>query len=328
MSNTVLVWIEMKEDEVRKAALETAGVGLELAKKMDGRVEAALFGAQIDEGVFARLSSAGISKVYKVEHEDFAEFESCRYADALAGIAAQVSPGLVLLPATAFGKDLSARVAGLTGGGLAADCTEIDLRDGTLVATRPVYAGKLHYEMAFTGERIAIVTLRPNVFPVPEQQDGAAAEIVPFAPELSDACGKVRIKETTYVTSEMPDVSEADVVVSGGRGMKGPENFAMLEELAKLLGGTVGASRSAVDAGWRDHQDQVGQTGKTISPNLYIACGISGATQHLAGMSSSKCIVAVNKDPEANIFRAADYGVVGDLFAVVPALIEEIKKIQ
>ena len=324
MSENILVWIETKDAAVRRASIETVGAAGTLAAAAGGQVEAVLIGEKSDEMV-KQLSSAGVNKVYVVEGDDFAQFEGGRYADAMAQVVSQAQPKVTLMAATAFGKELSARLSGKLDVALGVDCTEISVADGNVVITRPIYAGKLLCDVVLEGENGPVATLRPNVFPVPESTDGSA-EVVSVSADVSEAGKNTVVKETVYASSEMPDVSEADIVVSGGRGMKGAENFAMLEDLAKLLNGTVGASRSAVDAEWRDHQAQVGQTGKTISPNLYIACGISGATQHLAGMSSSKCIVAINKDADANIFKVADYGVVGDLFKVVPLVIEELKK--
>jgi electron transfer flavoprotein alpha subunit len=210
---------------------------------------------------------------------------------------------------------------------MAQDCTAFTIEDGNLVATRPIYAGKAYAKVGFNNSTPQIGVARPNVMALNEPDESKSAEIVDASITLDDSALKTKVAEVMKDTSGKVDLTEADKIVSGGRGMKGPDEYKILEELADLIGATVGASRSAVDAGWRPHSDQVGQTGKVVSPNLYIACGISGAIQHLAGMSTSKVIVAINKDPDAPIFQKADYGVVDDLFKVVPALTEEIKKI-
>jgi electron transfer flavoprotein alpha subunit len=224
-----------------------------------------------------------------------------------------------------MGKDLAPRVAARLGVGLASDCTKVAVKDGTLEFTRPIYAGKAFLTLRLkTAPQMA--TLRPNVFPLGEAAAGSG-ETVRVDAAIPDGAVKGRVAEILKEESAETDVTEAEVVVSGGRGLKGPEAFALLRDLAAVFPRTaVGASRSAVDSGWIGHQHQVGQTGKTVSPQLYVAVGISGAIQHLAGMSSSKVIVAVNKDPEAPIFKIADYGIVGDLFEVVPKLTEELKK--
>ncbi len=327
MEREILIWAEVKDGGLRRASLEAVGAARQLADQGGYTVAAVLIGEASGEGV-ARLSEAGVARIYRVQGPEFTHFEPCRYTEAWQAVVDRSAPSLILMAATALGKDLSARLAARLRAPLATDCIAVEMGANGLTATRPVYAGKLRAQVALNASPAPIVTLRPNVFPLPEKQTGKTAEVIDLACEPSPGARRVVVHETAYATGEMPDVSEADIVVSGGRGMKGPENFALLEELAKLLGGAVGASRSAVDAGWMDHQHQVGQTGKTISPNLYIACGISGATQHLAGMSSSKCIVAINKDPEANIFKVADYGVVGDLFKVVPVMTAEIKKLK
>ena len=207
--------------------------------------------------------------------------------------------------------------------GMATDCTDVKIADGKLLAVRPMYAGKCFGEVVVSGTP-QMASLRPNVFPIVE--NAKAGAVVKFDPGLGEA--KTKVLEVQKEAAGKIDVAEANIIVSGGRGMKGPEGYGILEELAKLLGAAVGASRAAVDAGWRPQSDQVGQTGKVVSPNLYIACGISGAIQHLAGMSSSKYIVAINKDAEAPIFAKADYGVVDDLFKVVPKLVEKIKELK
>ena len=223
-------------------------------------------------------------------------------------------------------KDLSGRLAARLGAGMAQDCIEFSIEDSNLVAKRPIYAGKAYATVTFKGSP-QIATARPNVFELNEPDESRSAEVIDAEFSLDDSQLKTRVAEFIQEAGGKVDLTEAEKIVSGGRGMKGPENYKILEELADLIDATVGASRSAVDSGWRPHSDQVGQTGKVVSPNLYIACGISGAIQHLAGMSTSKYIVAINKDPDAPIFQKADYGVVGDLFDVVPALTEEIKKI-
>ena len=209
---------------------------------------------------------------------------------------------------------------------MAQDCTSFAIEDGNLVATRPIYAGKAYAKVTFENSWPQMATARPKVMDINEPDTSRSAEIIDASFSLDEGALKTKVAEVQKDESGKIDLTEADKIVSGGRGMKGPENYNILEELAELIGATVGASRSAVDAGWRPHSDQVGQTGKVVSPNLYVACGISGAIQHLAGMSTSKVIVAINKDEDAPIFQKADYGVVADLFDVVPALTEEVKK--
>ncbi|MDP1992254.1 MAG: electron transfer flavoprotein subunit alpha/FixB family protein, partial [Syntrophales bacterium] len=246
------------------------------------------------------------------------------HAMAVAKVVKENDPAILLLGASTQGKDLSGRLVGKLATGLATDCTDVKIADGKLLAVRPMYAGKCFGEIAISSFP-QMATLRPNVFAAVENPKAGA--VVKFDPALDPGQLKTKVLEVQKDASGKMDLTEANIVVSGGRGMKGPEGYAILEELAAVLGATVGASRAAVDAGWRPQPDQVGQTGKIVSPNLYIACGISGAIQHLAGMSSSKFIVAINKDAEAPIFTKADYGVVDDLFKVVPEFTKECKKL-
>jgi electron transfer flavoprotein alpha subunit len=233
----------------------------------------------------------------------------------------------VLFGASSLGKDLAPRVAALLGVGLASDCTALDASAGKLTARRPVMAGKAFEKLAFPLGP-ALATLRPKVFAAATPEAGKTAAVEPLAFEWDANAPRAVVTGTSGASGGKADLTESEIIVSGGRGLKGPENFALVEALADALGATVGASRAVVDAGWRPHGDQVGQTGKTVSPKLYVAVGISGAIQHLAGMSSSRCIVAINKDADAPIFKIADYGVVGDLFEVVPALTEAIRKLH
>jgi electron transfer flavoprotein alpha subunit len=260
-----------------------------------------------------------------MENINYADYSSQAYALALAGFVGAEKPAALFFSATAMGRDLAPRVAARLGAGLASDCVKIAVRAGALEFTRPIYAGKAFLSLTLRSTP-KLATLRPNVFPLGEAVPGSG-EVFRMDITVPDGTVKGRVTEMIKEDSAEVDVTEADVVVSGGRGLKGPENFALLRELAAVFPrAAVGASRSAVDSGWIGHPHQVGQTGKTVSPNLYIAVGISGAIQHLAGMSSSKIIVAVNKDAEAPIFKVADYGIVGDLFEVVPRLKDEFKK--
>jgi electron transfer flavoprotein alpha subunit len=228
---------------------------------------------------------------------------------------------MVFLPASQMGKDLAPRVAAKLGAGLASDCVALKVENGDVIATRPVYAGKAVVDVRVKTD-VKVFTLRPNVFTA--TPGTGTASVTPMTVPLDPADFTSTVKEI-HVASGRPDVTEADIIVSGGRGMKGAEHFPLIEGLADVLGAGVGASRAVVDAGWRPHDEQVGQTGKTVAPTLYIACGISGAVQHLAGMSSSKYIVAINKDKDAPIFQVADYGIVGDLFDILPELTAQLK---
>ena len=324
MSKSVLVFCEYRDGNLRKSSLEALGAGAGLAKELGGEAAAVLLGA--DGGETAqRLGSAGASRILACTDPFFRNYSGDGYAKALAALVRKEDPAALLFPASALGTDLAPRVAALLDVGMASDCIELKVEGGVIQALRPIYAGKARILVRSKGTPF-VATLRPNVFPVPET-GGGTPTVETFSSGLEEKDLKDRVKEILASAAGKVPLTEAKIIVSGGRGMKGPDNFKILEELAEAFGpeATVGASRSAVDEGWRPHSDQVGQTGKTVSPQLYIACGISGAIQHLAGMSSSKVIVAVNKDPDAPIFKVADYGIVGDLFQVVPVLTEQVK---
>jgi electron transfer flavoprotein alpha subunit len=321
MGNNVLVIAEQRDGVLKKVTSEMLGVGAQLVAAQGGSVEAVLLGSGLD-GLPDTLAQYGAAKVYLADDPALATYSSEGYTNTLAAFIGQAEPAIVLAGATAMGKDLAPRLAARLGVGLASDCTALQIEGGRLLVTRPIFAGKALAKTKLNGDP-QMATLRPNVLPAPEPDASktATVEAVPAA------TGKVRARVVDLIGAGEGeiDVAEADIIVSGGRGVGGPEGFAPVVSLAKTLRAAVGASRAAVDAGWIEHAHQVGQTGKTVTPNLYIACGISGAIQHLAGMKTSKVIVAVNKDPEAPIFKVANYGIVGDLFTILPLLEKELK---
>lgn len=318
----ILILAEHADGKLKKYSLELAGKAHELAQKSGGTVVAVLMG-DAPEALASELGRYGVKKVVCPKHADLARYAGENWAKVLADVIAKEPPGIVLATASTMGRDLMARLAMKLKTGLAADCVAIDIEGGNLKLRRPVYAGKALVDVAIAGT-LQMATLRPNIFPVPAPAANAP-ELVPFAADP----GPVRARVVSFSEAEsgMVDLTEADRIVSGGRAIGSAENFAILKELAKSLGASVGASRAAVDAGFISHDHQVGQTGKTVNPTLYVACGISGAIQHLAGMRTSKVIVAINKDSEAPIFAKADYGIVGDLFKVVPAITKAAKKL-
>jgi electron transfer flavoprotein alpha subunit len=322
------IWIvaEQREGELRKVSFELVSEARRLADAMGQPVAAILLGSNIKEKA-AELGKYGADKVVVADDDRLATYTTDAYVSVIAQLAQAQEPAIILLGASVQGKDLSGRLAARLGVGVAQDCVAFSIENGNLVAKRPIYAGKAYATVTYTDSVPQIATARPNVFEMNEPDESRSVEVTDAEFSLDDSQLKTKVAEVIEEAGGKVDLTEAERIVSGGRGMKGPEEFAILEELADLIAATVGASRSAVDAGWRPHSDQVGQTGKVVSPNLYIACGISGAIQHLAGMSTSKTIVAINKDPEAPIFQKADYGVVGDLFEVVPALTEALKKV-
>ena len=327
MAQGVCVITEFRDGAFRRASFEISSEGRRLADELGEPLMAVALGEGV-EAVASGLGSYGVEKVYVVDDGLLKDYRADTYVPVLAGILQDLTPKVVLTSASVDGKDLSARLAARLEAGLATDCTELKIEGGGLKAKRPVYAGKAFVWCEWTeGTWPQMVSCRPNVMDCLEPDTSKKAEVEYAGIALPEG-DLTRVLNVEKDTGGKLDLTEAEIIVSGGRGMKGPENFSMLEELAVLLGGTVGASRSAVDSGWRPHADQVGQTGKVVTPTLYIACGISGAIQHLAGMSSSKYIVAVNKDPEAPIFSKADYGVVADLFQFLPAFIEDVRTLK
>ena len=326
------VWIiaEQKEKKLKKISLELLSLGKKLKEKKGTELCAVLPGFEI-EGAAPQLGHYGADKVFVLDDEILKTYSTEGYSKAIADLVKEHNPEILIGGATAQGKDLVPRVAAKLDTGLASDCIDVDINsDGKLVCTRPMYAGKVRVQVTIPNSLPQMACLRPNVFPVSPPDESKSAEIVKAKPNVSQSDVRAKIKEIVKGAGEKVDLTEAETIVSGGRAMKGPDDFKILEELARVLGekAAVGASRAVVDAGHAPHDMQVGQTGKVVNPNLYIACGISGAIQHLAGMITSKCIVAINKDPEAPIFQKADYGVVGDLFKVVPVLTEAIKKLK
>ena len=318
-------WCVVEDDRKGAPKKVMAEVIGEAARLSGGEVEAVwLTDKATDEGV-KQLGEWGARKVWLLENAAFAPYRAEVWAPAIAELAKAQSPRAILAPVTSRQRELMARLAARLDVGLAADCMGLAMEGDRLIATRPVYAGKLLAKMAWA-KTPWLATLRPNVFKPADAVPGRAAAVERPSASLPAAALKL-VERREEVSTGLPELTEAEIVLSGGRGMKGPENYVILEELGGVIGAAVGASRAAVDAGWRPHRFQIGQTGRTISPKLYLGFGISGAIQHLAGMRTSKIIVAVNKDPEAPIFKVADYGIVGDLFEVVPALTEEFKKL-
>ncbi|MFH0788255.1 MAG: electron transfer flavoprotein subunit alpha/FixB family protein [Pseudomonadota bacterium] len=323
------IWIiaEQRGGTLRKISFELVSEGRRLADQSGQPLTAIVLGHQITEEA-NKLTPFGVDTLYIADAPELAAYTPEAYTAVLSQLIKEKQPDIVLGGSSQQGKELAARLAARLETGLAMDCVAFRLEDGLLIAKRPIYAGKVYAEVVCETARPQMATARPNVFPVlePDANRTAAVETVPVSLKPEDL--RTTLVEALADQSGKVDLTEATCIVSGGRGLKGAENFAILEKMAGVIGASVGASRSAVDAGWRPHSDQVGQTGKVVNPNLYIACGISGAIQHLAGMGSSKVIVAVNKDPDAPIFQKADYGIVGDLFEVVPVLEEEFKKIM
>ena len=319
------VWIvaEQRDGAFRKISFDLASTARKLADQLGEEVCAVLCGSGV-EGIAGQLGKYGVDKVFVADDPALEPYTTDAHVLAVAKVVKENDPAILLLGASTQGKDLSARLVGKLATGLATDCTDVKIVDGKLVAIRPMYAGKCFGEISILSFP-QMASLRPNVFPAVE--NAKAGAVVKFDPALDATQLKTKVIEVQKDTSGRVDLTEANIIVSGGRGMKGPENYVLIEELAAVLGATVGASRAAVDAGWRPQSDQVGQTGKVVSPNLYIACGISGAIQHLAGMSSSKFVVAINKDPDAPIFAKADYGIVDDLFKIIPELTQACKKL-
>jgi electron transfer flavoprotein alpha subunit len=322
MQGPILVFAESSGSEYRKSAFEAVTEARRLADLSKGEVHALSIGHGIRDQATS-LGKFGADKVWVADDESLTLFQPDFYRQIAIDLARKTSPSLILLPATSTGKDLAPRLAIHLNTAVAAECTELEISNNEFIATRPAYAGKVLLKVKMKGNP-KVGTLRPNVFTAKER----VPAMTPSVESLSFEKPTTRMNVKEFVThgAKKQDLTEAEVIVSGGRGMGGPQNYKILEELASVMGGVVGASRASVDAGWRPHSDQVGQTGRTVSPTLYIACGISGAIQHRVGMINSKVIVAINKDPEAPIFGFADYGIVGDVFEVVPALTQEMRK--
>jgi electron transfer flavoprotein alpha subunit len=322
MTRKVLVLGEARDGSLRNVSFEAIAAAKTVAES--GEVVGVLVGAAVS-ALGAELIQNGADRVVVVEDEKLALYTSDGYAQALLAVLDQEKPEGLVIGHTSLGKDLSPRIAGKLASGLISDATAVEVTGGNVVFTRPIYSGKA-FEKKIVTDGLIFATVRPNNIAPLAKDEGRTGEVTSLSVEIRDL--RAIIKEVVRKASEGVDLSEAKVVISGGRGVKSAGGFEPLKELAKVLGGAVGASRGACDADYCDYSLQIGQTGKVVTPDLYIACGISGAIQHLAGMSNSKVIVAINKDPEANIFKVADYGIVGDLFEVVPLLTEEFKKLK
>jgi electron transfer flavoprotein alpha subunit len=324
MSEGILVFIEQRQGHLKKSSLEALCQAKRQVQEIAGDVVALLVGENL--AVLAEeIAKYGPKQILLADNANLAEYSTEGYANALAEAVKKCSPKFVFAANTAMAKDLIPRAAARLDAPCVSDVIELTLSNGKLLATKPVYSGKAQATFEFDGDT-TFLTLRPNVFERKEAPDHAAVAIESLALPATEV--RARVVETHASQGGKVELSEAAIVVSGGRGIKGPENWPILQSLCDVLGAALGASRAVVDAGWIDHQHQVGQTGRTVSPQLYIACGISGAIQHLAGMSTAKVIVAINKDPEAPIFKLSTYAVVGDCLEIVPKLTEAIRRLK
>ena len=324
MAKTILVFGEIRGGSLKPITRELITAAQRLAQDGGGPVALALVGEGADQAL-ADAKSFPVAKIYTATHTLLSAYSSQGYAVALDSIMKASDASVVLFGATAMGRDLSARAAARCGAALFSDCTELGMNNGVLRVKRPVYSGKVYAELESIAP-VQMASIRPNIYPA--ATDSGSPEAVDVPVEIEEGHVRGRVRELVQTAGATRDIAEADIIVAGGRSLKSSENFAILEELAKTIGASVGASRAAVDAGYRPHSTQVGQTGKVVNPKLYIAVGISGAIQHLVGMRTSKVIVAINKDENAPIFQKADYGIVGDLFEIVPKITEEFKKLR
>jgi electron transfer flavoprotein alpha subunit len=320
MAQGVFAITEQRDGEFRKVSFEAVSEGRRVADGLGTELTAVVLGSGID-GLAEELKKYGPDKILVGDDPALADYTTDAYTNVLVEFIQSSDPAVIITGASAQGKDLSGRLAARLDAGVAMDCVEIKLDNGDLTYTRPMFGGKIVANVEIEGSP-QIVAIRPNVMSITENSKECSIE----KPAVQVGDLKTKVIEMKMETGDKVELTEADIIVSGGRGTGG--DYAAIEALANEMGAAVGASRSAVDEGWRPHSDQVGQTGKTVSPALYVACGISGAIQHLAGMSTSKYIVAINKDEEAPIFSKADLGIVGDLFELVPAITEEVKKLK
>ena len=317
----ILIYLEDRNGQIRKPSLEAIGA----AQALGGNVSAALIGADLG-ALTEQAKTLSVSAIYTASDSRLANYSSRATGRALAEIAKNANADVILVGATGRGKDLAPRVAIRLEAGYVPDVTTFSNEGGEIIATHPVYAGKAQVTVKVSTAK-KVYSTRPNLWKAPKDAAASAPSVQSVAVSFADSDFAEQTKELILSQGKL-DVAEADIIVSGGRGMRGPENWTLIENLAQAFGAATGASRAVVDAGWRPHSEQVGQTGKTVSPTLYVAVGISGAVQHLAGMSSAKTIVAINKDENAPIFSIVDYGLVGDAFEVLPALTAEINKLR
>ncbi len=317
----VIIIAEQRDGRLKKSTFEL----LSASSAAGNETQAILLGDGITD-LAKELGHYGAQTVHLIQNPALKFYTAEAYSIEIIKILKSKNPDIILASHTPSGRDLLPRIAAQLGVGLASDCTQLSFEGNKIKVRRPVYAGKATVEVEFIGPGPQVATVRPNALGGAKLNTNQTAEIISITASLGTL--KTKVTDVVRGVSGRPDVTEAAIVVSGGRSLKNAENFKLLEEMGDVLGAAVGASRAAVDAGFRPHRDQVGQTGKVVSPTLYIACGISGAIQHLAGMRTSKVIVAINLDPEAPIFQIADYGIVGDLFLIVPLLKDEFKKIK
>jgi len=323
------VWVlaEQKENEVSRTTLELIGEGRKLADTLGVELSAILLGHEVDN-IAPELIAYGADKVIYANHPELKNYTTDGYTKVITNLIYERKPEIILIGATNVGRDLGPRISSRVGTGLTADCTklEIDMENRRILQTRPAFGGNIMATIVTKKHRPQISTVRPGVMMKRAYDETRKGEIENVTVDLLPSDIRVKVEEIVKSGKYVANLLEADVIVSGGRGLGNAEGFKLLEELAEVLGGVVGSSRAAVDEGWISQANQVGQTGNSVRPTLYIACGISGALQHLAGMQSSDCIIAINKNPDAPIFGVADYGIVGDLYKVLPMMIEEFKR--
>lgn len=323
----IWVFVEIKDNKIRKVTFELLGKAGELADELKQDVCAVVLGSDVKK-TCSELFAYGADKIYLAENSALKEYYTDTYSSVIVGMILRYNPNIVIYPATRIGRDMAPRIASTLKLGLTADCTGLSIKDGLLLQSRPAFGGNIMADIVCPMTRPQMATVRPNVMKKPEPDYNRNGGIIEVPVKINQEGLRVVVKEIIKTTvSGAKSIDESDIIVSGGRGVGSKENFKIIEELANALNAAVGASRAAVDLGWMPKTCQVGQSGTTVSPKIYVACGISGAIQHLVGMKGSEIIIAINKDPEAQIFTVANYGIIGDLHKVVPLLTEELKKV-